>query len=43
MKLHQVTTEKSIKKWKSIFGEELYNDLRLFEKADKMRPEKGEE
>jgi len=39
MRLHQVTTEKSIKKWKSIFGEELYNDLRLFEKADKMRPE----
>ena len=39
MRLHNVTTEKSIKKWKSIFGEELYNDLRLFEKADKMRPE----
>lgn len=39
MRLHQVTTDKAIKKWKSIFGEELYNDLRLFEKADKMRPE----
>ena len=38
MRLHQVETEKSIKKWKSIFGEELYNDLRLFEKADKTRP-----
>ena len=39
MRLHQVTSEKSMKKWKSIFGEELYNQLRLFEKADKMRPE----
>ena len=39
MRLHNVETEKSITKWKSIFGEELYNDLRLFEKADKMRSE----
>lgn len=37
MKLHNVTTEKSIKKWKNIFGEELYNKLREFEKADKFR------
>ena len=38
MKLHEVTTEKSIKKWKRIFGEKLYNDLRLFETVDKSRP-----
>jgi len=37
MKLHNVVTEKSIKKWTSIFGEKLYNDLRAFEKADKFR------
>ena len=37
MRLHNVVTDKSIKKWKNIFGEELYNKLRLFEKADKFR------
>lgn len=37
MRLHNVITEKSIKKWKTIFGEKLYNDLRTFEKADKFR------
>lgn len=39
MKLHQVKTEKAIKKWKGIFGEELYNNLKLFEEADKYRKE----
>lgn len=38
MKLHNATTEKSIKKWKNRLGEELYDDLRLFEQADKSRP-----
>ena len=37
MKLHNATTEKSIKKWKTIFGEKLYNELRTFEEADKFR------
>ena len=37
MRLHNVITDKSIKKWKEIFGEELYNNLRTFEKADKFR------
>lgn len=37
MKLHNVITDKSIKKWKGIFGEELYNKLRTFENADKFR------
>lgn len=39
MKLHQVKTEKAIKKWKAIFGERLYNNLKLFEEADKYRKE----
>ena len=39
MKLHNVTTEKSIRKWKNILGEENYNDLRVFEQADKWRGE----
>lgn len=42
MKLHQVKTEKAIKKWKGIFGEKSYNNLKLFEEADKYRIEKGE-
>lgn len=42
MKLHQVTTEKAIKKWKNIFGEKMYYNLKLFEEADKYRIEKGE-
>ena len=37
MKLHNVVTEKSIRKWKNILGEENYNDLRIFEQADKWR------
>lgn len=39
MKLHDIKTEKAIKKWKNIFGETLYNNLRLFEQADKYRGE----
>lgn len=39
MKLHQVVTDKAIKKWKGIFGDYLYNNLRLFEEVDKSRPE----
>lgn len=39
MKLHNVITEKSIRKWKNILGEENYNDLRIFEQADKWRGE----
>lgn len=38
MKLHQVTTEKAINKWKRVFGDNLYNNLRLFERVDKTRP-----
>lgn len=39
MELHQVVTEKSVNKWKRIFGEDLYNDLKLFEEVDKSRPD----
>lgn len=39
MKLHNVITDKSEKKWMNIFGKDLYTELRLFEKADKSRPE----
>lgn len=38
MKLHNAITEKSIRKWKNIFTEELYDNLKLFEKIDKLRP-----
>lgn len=37
MKLFQAKTEKSIKKWKGIFSEKLYDRLKLFEEADKCR------
>lgn len=39
MILHNVTTEKSQNKWKQIFGEEKYNNLKLFMEADFYRPE----
>lgn len=39
MKLHQVKTEKAIRKWKNILGESLYENLRLFEEVDKSRPD----
>ena len=42
MKLHNAITDKSIRKWKNILGEENYNDLRIFEQADKWREEINE-
>ena len=38
MKLHNVATIKSINKWKRIFGESNYNDLKIFMEADTYRP-----
>ena len=35
MHMYNITTEKSEKKWRSIFGEENYNNLLLLNKADK--------
>ena len=40
MKIFTLKTEKSINKWKNIFGEKLYNILELFTEADKYRKEK---
>jgi hypothetical protein len=37
MHLFNCTTDKSIKKWKSIFGEQKFNELKLLNKADKTR------
>lgn len=39
MILHNVMTEKSQNKWKQLFGEEKYNNLKLFMEADFYRPE----
>lgn len=37
MHLYNVTTEKSEKKWRAIFGDEKFDNLRLFNEADKKR------
>lgn len=37
MHIFNITTEKSIKKWKQIFGEEKFNNLLLLNKYDKNR------
>lgn len=37
MHLFNVTTDKSIKKWCQIFGEEKFSNLKLFNKCDKTR------
>lgn len=37
MKLHNAITDKAIRKWKNILGDSLYDNLRLFEQADKSR------
>lgn len=39
MTLYQLKTEKSVKKWKLLFGEDLYNDLLLLQEVDKLRVE----
>lgn len=37
MHLYNVTTEKSEKKWRAIFGDEKFDNLRLFNEADRKR------
>ena len=37
MHLFNCTTDKSIKKWKGIFGETRYKNLEIFNEADKKR------
>mgnify|MGYP003294990791 CR=1 FL=1 len=37
MHLFNVQTEKSEKKWRGIFGDEKFNNLRLFNECDKAR------
>ncbi len=39
MHMNSIKTEKAEKKWKRLFGEQKFNDLKIFNKADRSRKE----